>query len=55
MTALGGPKEWELLSSLGADRFLVKPMNLDDFVSTIRRALRERTGRIPLGAAKRRA
>lgn len=53
MTALGGPKEWELLSSLGADRFLVKPMNLDDFVSTIRRALRERTGRIPLGAAKR--
>jgi eukaryotic-like serine/threonine-protein kinase len=47
MTALGGPKEWELLSSLGADRFLVKPVNLDDFVSTIRRALRERTSRLP--------
>jgi serine/threonine protein kinase len=49
MTALGGPKEWETLSSLGADRFLVKPVNLDDLVSTIRRALRERSSRIPLG------
>jgi eukaryotic-like serine/threonine-protein kinase len=52
MTALGGPKEWELLSSLGADRFLVKPVNLDDFVSTIRRALRERTGHVPLAPAQ---
>jgi eukaryotic-like serine/threonine-protein kinase len=52
MTALGGPKEWELLSSLGADRFLVKPVNLDDFVSTIRRALRERTGQVPLAQAQ---
>lgn len=51
MTALGGPKEWETLSVLGADRFLVKPVNLDDFVSTIRRAVRERSSRIPLGAA----
>jgi serine/threonine-protein kinase len=48
MTALGGPKDWELLSSLGADRFLVKPVNLDDFVSTIRRALRERSNRLTL-------
>jgi eukaryotic-like serine/threonine-protein kinase len=53
MTASGGPKEWELLSSLGADRFLVKPINLDDFVNTIRRALRERSSRIPLGPNKR--
>jgi serine/threonine-protein kinase len=45
MTALGGSREWELLSSLGADRFLVKPVNLDDLVTTIRRALRERSGR----------
>jgi serine/threonine-protein kinase len=52
MTASGGPKEWELLASLGADRFLVKPINLDDFVSTIRRALRERSSRIPLGPNK---
>jgi serine/threonine protein kinase len=50
MTALGGPKEWELLSALGADRFLVKPVNLDDFVSTIRRALRERSNRLALAS-----
>jgi len=49
MTASGGPKEWELLSALGADRFLVKPINLDDLVNTIRRALRERSNRVPLG------
>ena len=52
MTALGGPKEWELLSSLGADRFLVKPMNLDDLVATIRGALRERSKRIDGAAAR---
>jgi hypothetical protein len=40
---------------LGADRFLVKPVNLDDFVSTIRRAVRERSSRIPLGSARNRA
>ncbi|HXK20930.1 MAG TPA: response regulator, partial [Polyangiaceae bacterium] len=45
MTAMGGPKEWELLSSLGADRFLVKPISMDDLVSTIRRVLRERASR----------
>jgi eukaryotic-like serine/threonine-protein kinase len=43
VTASGGPKEWRLLTELGADRFLVKPVNLDDLVSTIRRAARERT------------
>ena len=43
VTASGGPHEWQLLSSLGADRFLVKPVNLDDLISTIRRALRERS------------
>jgi CheY-like chemotaxis protein len=43
VTASGGPKEWQLLAELGADRFLVKPVNLDDLVSTIRRAARERT------------
>jgi eukaryotic-like serine/threonine-protein kinase len=45
LSASGGPKEWQLLSSLGADRFLVKPVNLDDVVSTIRRATRERSSR----------
>jgi DNA-binding response OmpR family regulator len=43
VTASGGPKEWRLLAELGADRFLVKPLNLDDLVSTIRSAARERS------------
>jgi serine/threonine-protein kinase len=47
MTASGGPQEWKLLSSLGADRFLVKPVNLQDVVSTLRSALRERTSNPP--------
>jgi len=42
LTASGGPAEWKLMSSLGADRFLVKPVNLDDVVLNIRSALRER-------------
>ena len=47
MTASGGPKEWKLLSSLGADRFLVKPVNLDDVIDTLRSALRERVSSPP--------
>jgi serine/threonine protein kinase len=47
LTASGGPNEWQMLSSLGADRFLVKPVNLDDVVSTIRRATRERSSKNP--------
>jgi eukaryotic-like serine/threonine-protein kinase len=47
MTASGGPQEWKLLSSLGADRFLVKPVNLDDVVTTLRNAVRERTSNLP--------
>jgi serine/threonine-protein kinase len=43
LTASGGSREWQLLSSLGADRLLVKPVNLDDLVATIRRATRERS------------
>jgi serine/threonine-protein kinase len=43
MTASGGPQEWKLLSSLGADRFLVKPVNLDDVIATLRSAVRDRT------------
>ena len=48
VTASGGAKEWALLSSLGADRFVVKPVHLDDLVNTIRRSLRERSSRTPL-------
>jgi len=47
MTASGGPQEWKLLSSLGADRFLVKPVNLDDVVTTLRSAVRERSSTPP--------
>jgi serine/threonine-protein kinase len=47
MTASGGPQDWKLLSSLGADRFLVKPVNLDDVVATLRRAVRERSSSPP--------
>jgi serine/threonine protein kinase len=47
MTASGGPQEWKLLASLGADRFLVKPVNLDDVVTTLRSAVRERSSNPP--------
>jgi eukaryotic-like serine/threonine-protein kinase len=43
LTASGGPEEWKRLSELGADRFLVKPVILDDVVSFVRRSLQERT------------
>ncbi|HWZ90485.1 MAG TPA: protein kinase, partial [Polyangiaceae bacterium] len=51
VTASGGPQEWKLLSSLGADRFLVKPVNLDDVVTTLRSAMRERSS-IPPSAPR---
>jgi serine/threonine-protein kinase len=41
LTGRGGAREWQALSSMGADRFLVKPVNLDDLVTLIRRSLRE--------------
>jgi serine/threonine-protein kinase len=53
VSASGGSKEWQLLSSLGADRFLVKPVNLDDLISTIRRATRERSSNNPAPASGR--
>ncbi len=42
LTAAGGPNEWRLLHQIGADRFLVKPVDLDDVVALIRRMMRER-------------
>ena len=47
LTASGGPAEWRRLSALGADRFMVKPVHLDDVVTTIRRAVRERSSSLP--------
>jgi CheY-like chemotaxis protein len=54
LSASGGPKEWQLLASLGADRFMVKPVSLDDVVSTIRRAARERSSQTPAPASAHR-
>lgn len=45
LTAAGGPNEWRLLHHIGADKFLVKPVDLDDVVSMLRRMLRERAQR----------
>ncbi len=42
LTASGSPEDWRLLSKLGADGFVVKPVNVEDLASTIRRTLRER-------------
>jgi serine/threonine-protein kinase len=42
LTAAGGPKEWQRLSAIGADAFLVKPVNADDVELLIRRTLRSR-------------
>ena len=42
LTASGGPQEWKKLSALGADGFLVKPVNLKDVATLVRRTLEER-------------
>jgi serine/threonine protein kinase len=42
LTASGGPDEWRRLSELGADGFLLKPVNLKDVVTLVRRALGDR-------------
>jgi CheY-like chemotaxis protein len=54
LSASGGPKEWQLLASLGADRFMVKPVSLDDLISTIRRAARERSTQPPVPTSAQR-
>ncbi|MCL2779147.1 MAG: response regulator [Polyangiaceae bacterium] len=42
LTAEGGPREWQRLSAMGADAFLVKPVNADDVELVIRRTMRSR-------------
>ena len=39
MTAFGGARDWTLLSGLGADAFLVKPFDLDAFMTNVRKLL----------------
>jgi serine/threonine-protein kinase len=46
LTASGGPGEWKRLAALGADRFLVKPVVLDDVVAMVRRSLHERSSSV---------
>jgi eukaryotic-like serine/threonine-protein kinase len=42
LTAAGGPGEWQRLSRIGADAFLVKPVDPDDVAMVIRRTMRSR-------------
>jgi serine/threonine protein kinase len=51
LTAAGGPREWQRLSAIGADAFLVKPVNADDVELVIRRTLRSRHTTPPSGPA----
>jgi CheY-like chemotaxis protein len=51
LTAAGGPREWQRLSAIGADAFLVKPVNADDVELVIRRTLRSRHTSPPSGPA----
>jgi len=52
LTAAGGPREWQRLSAIGADAFLVKPVNADDVELVIRRTLRSRHTGPPSGGSQ---
>jgi serine/threonine-protein kinase len=43
VTGSGGPKEWALLSAMGVDRLLVKPVSLDDVIALVHRLMTERS------------
>lgn len=43
MTASGGPREWEHLATLGANRFFVKPIIVDDVVAVVRQLVKPRS------------
>jgi DNA-binding response OmpR family regulator len=45
MTASGGPREWQHLAALGANRFFVKPIVFDDVVAVVRQFVRPRSSR----------
>ena len=55
LTGSGGPREWQQLSSLGADGFLVKPVNVRDVATLVIRVLGDRQRDTPLlpGAVKK--
>jgi len=48
LTASGGATEWRQLAAQGADRLLMKPVNLEDVVSLVRRLLNEKSRRSSL-------
>jgi serine/threonine protein kinase len=48
LTGSGGPAEWKHLSGVGADAFLVKPVNVTDVATVLRRVLAERVRTTPL-------
>jgi serine/threonine-protein kinase len=48
LTGSGGPREWKRLSELGADGFLVKPVNVKDVSTLLRRVLADRARDTPL-------
>ncbi|MEO7109135.1 MAG: protein kinase [Polyangiaceae bacterium] len=48
LTGSGGPREWKHLASLGADGFLVKPVNVKDVVTLVMRVLDDRRRDTPL-------
>jgi serine/threonine-protein kinase len=48
LTGSGGPREWKRLSELGADGFLVKPVNVKDVSTLVRRVLADRARDTPL-------
>ena len=43
MTASGGPREWQHLATLGANRFFVKPIVVDDVVAVVRQFVKLRS------------
>jgi serine/threonine protein kinase len=43
MTASGASREWERLAALGADRFFVKPIVVEDLVAMVRQFLKPRS------------
>jgi serine/threonine protein kinase len=47
MTASGGSREWERLAAMGADRFFVKPIVVEDVVGMVRQLLKPRTSNRP--------
>ncbi len=45
LTGSGMPSDWQRLHALGADRFLVKPVVIEDVIAMVRTSLHDRTSR----------